>query len=301
MPGNILTTAPVLFPGGDSLRPEPPLFREILFPSDLSPASGRAFDHARLLAERFGAHLIVYHTLEPLAADRVEREVQHRLARAAREHIDRSLQGVSTRVDVRLERVDSARRGLVEFIRATRPDLVVMSTHGRSGLAHFVLGSVTEEVLQHTGAPILCVREPAHGVALPYRRILLPTDLRPESQRAFPVAGGLARAFDAEVVAVHVADVRLTGPTWGVTDAVEDRVPSEGRLASFVGASMEGVRVRTLVELGSACDVIVQVAAAERADLVVLSTHGEHGVLERLLGSQAERIVRQAPCPVLVV
>jgi len=303
MTGTTVSSTPSLFAGHESLRTEPPILREILFPTDLSPASQRAFDHARLLAERFGAHLVAYHAMEAPApgADALEREVQHRRERAAREHLERAVQGLSVRADVRVQRVRSAPSALVDFIRASGPDVVVMSTHGRAGVAQFVLGSVTEHVLQHTCAPTLCIREPEHGVALPYRRILVPTDFSAHSRRAFPLAAGLARAFGAEVLAVHAADVRVRGATWGISGAVEEGLPSESQLEAFLEAEMGGIRVRPLVELGPAWDTITRVAADERVDLIVLSTHGEDSVADRLLGSHAECIVRQSACPVLVV
>jgi nucleotide-binding universal stress UspA family protein len=298
-----IASGPLLFAGRESLRAAPLTLREILFPSDLSPTSDRAYDHARLLSECFGAHLLLYHALQagPETAEPLEREMQHRLQRAAVEHLERRAHALPVRSDVCVERSGSAAHSLIDFIRRTQPDLVVMGTRGRTGLAHFVLGSVTEHVLQHTAAPTLCIREPQHGVALPYRRILVPTDLSAPSRRAFPIAAALAEAFDAEVLAVHAADVHVDGATWGITDAIERRLPSEQRLAAFLRPDMDGVRVRPLVELGSAWDGITRVAATERADLIVLSTHGEDSLADRWLGSHAERIVRQAPCPVLVV
>jgi nucleotide-binding universal stress UspA family protein len=294
---------PLLFAGTDSIRPAPAALREIVFASDLSAASDRAFDHARLLAEGFGARLVLYHALE-LADDtgeHAEREMQHRLDRAAREHLSRRAESCSVPTHVEVERCRVATDALASYVRAQKPDLVVMGTRGRSGLAHFVVGSVAEHVLQRTQVPILCVREPAHGVALPLRRIVVPTDLSTSSRRALPLAAALGRTFGAEILAVHIADVRLRGATWGVTTLVEDRLPSEEHVADFVRREMPDLRVRARVDLGSVCDGVARVAADEHADLIVLSTHGEDSLADRLHGSHAERVVRHSPCPVLVV
>jgi nucleotide-binding universal stress UspA family protein len=229
MTGTGISTKPILFLGGhEGFGPPPPAVREIVFASDLSPASDRAFDHARLLAEGFGAHLVLYHVLEGGLADAGPREaeVNHRVERAAREHLERRAQRAGVPTDIRVERAASAWPSLTAFLLEARPDLLVMGTHGRKGVAHFILGSVAEQVLQHTRIPTLCVREPEHGVARPYRRILVPTDLSPASRRAFPMAAAFARAFGAEILALHVADVRVRGATWGITAAMEDRVPS---------------------------------------------------------------------------
>ena len=79
-------------------------------------------------------------------------------------------------------------------MRGTTPDLVVMATHGRDGLAQLFLGSVTETVMRLGRCPVLGVREPQHGVALPFRRILVPTDLSPALRRPFALGALLARA-----------------------------------------------------------------------------------------------------------
>ncbi|HLA79742.1 MAG TPA: universal stress protein [Vicinamibacteria bacterium] len=277
---------------------------EILFPSDLSPASDRAFDHAHFLAERLGARLTLFHAVDTAhlseAREAGDPEVARRLARAARSHLDRHTTTLTTQHRIVVEQSNQAAQALLAQIRATHPDLVVMATHGREGLAHFFLGSVTERILEVGGSPVLCVREPDHGVALPYRRILVPVDLTETSRLAFPLAALLARTFDAEVLAIHVAQVKA-GSLNGISALIEETVPSEERLGQFLEPEFAGLRVRARVEIGSPWDRIVETALLDKADVIVLSTHGADSLTDRILGSRAERIVRQSPCPVLVV
>jgi nucleotide-binding universal stress UspA family protein len=279
-----------------------PAIRDILFPSDLSPVSDRAFDHARLLAERFQARLTLFHVVEapPPRGDEREDEMWRRAARAAHEHLDRQsgdLRGVS---DIVIAREGLADHALLARIHREKADLVVMATRGRRGLAGFLLGSVAETVVRHGGRPVLCIREPEHGAALPYRRILVPTDLTPASRRAFPMAATLARGFGSEVLAVHVAHVAARRGLVGVSHAVEAS-PSEEAVVRFLDPDFRGLRVGARVLIGPAWQRIVEAARAERADLVALSTHGHDSMSDRIFGSHAERVVRQGPCPVLVV
>lgn len=300
MTGNVCSTALTHERGGTAPTAA---IREILAPSDLSVASDRALDHARLLAERFHAHLVLYHALAQdgaLPPGSVEQEVRRRLERAAREHLERRTAIASMAIDVCVE-AGAPVPALLAHVRDRRPDLVVMSTHGRQGVARLVLGSVTEKVLESGLCPTLCVREPEHGVALPYRRLLVPTDLSPASRRAFPMAAALAGAFGAEVVAVHAASVHAGHSTWGITTSVDDALPSEGALLDFLQPELAHVRTRCRAELGCAWDCITRVATEERVDLIVMSTHGLDSLADRFLGSHAERVVRQAPCPVLIV
>jgi nucleotide-binding universal stress UspA family protein len=186
------------------------------------------------------------------------------------------------------------------YVQGTTPDLVVMATHGREGLSQLFLGSVTEAVIRHGRCPVLAVREPQHGVALPFRRILVPTDLTPSSRRSFALGGTLARAFEAEVLGLHVARVP-TDSLAGVTAAVEAALPSDAALLAFLQPEFRGAPVLARTELGSPWEQIVRVARLEKVDLILLTTHRRNSIGDRLLGSHAERILREAPCPVLVV
>jgi nucleotide-binding universal stress UspA family protein len=277
------------------------VLREILFPTDLSPESAGAFEYARLLAERFHARVVLLHVMPagPVAPGIKVPETTRRAARSARETLERWASDLGRRQCVIVEPADSVPGALLRCVRGGTPDLVVMATHGREGLAHAFLGSITESVTRHGRTPVLCVREPEHGAALPFRRILVPTDLSAASRRPFALGGTIARAFDSEVLALHVARVR-DRPLVGMTTAVESALPSEPALRDFLWPQFAGTRIAARVELGSAADQIIQTARTEKADLIVMSTHGHDSLRDRVLGSQTERVIRTAPCPVLV-
>jgi nucleotide-binding universal stress UspA family protein len=284
---------------------DPNTLQEILFPSDLSPASDLAFEHARLLAEQFDARLVLYHAIEvDSAADlgdppQPARELWRRVELAAHEHLSHRSAHASVASEIRIERTRSVPRAVVAFVQAQRPDLTVMATHGRGGIASFMLGSIAERVLREAQAPLLCVRASEHGTALRYRRILVPTDLSQASRLAFPLAGLLARAFGAEVLALHAVDLRARA-TSGVTDVMESMVPSEEAVLRFFQPDFAGVRVLPRVQLGAAGDAITRMAHDERVDLIVMSTRGHDSLSDRVFGTHTERVVRTASCPVLV-
>jgi nucleotide-binding universal stress UspA family protein len=280
------------------------MVRTVLFPSDLSPRSARAFDHARFLAERFGARLTLYHVneapVEHLRYWSPESEAAVRAERLAAERLEDQAARLTVPHGVVVYTRTSAAGALVKYMRVTRPDLTVMATHGRDGLSHLVLGSVAETVLRRAGRPMLCVREPDHGIALPYRRILVPTDLSQMSRRAFPMAALLARAFEAEIIAVHVASYPTSASLSGIPRSVEAAVDEE-RVWTFLQPECAGLRVTARVLAGSAADRIVESAAAESADIIVMPTRDHHALAARVLGSHTERVVRRASCPVLAV
>ncbi len=279
--------------------------REVLFPSDLSPDSERAFDHARFLAERFEATLTMYHAVEipdPSYAHWAfahGHEIWCRAEQAAKEALERRAQCLGVSHTVVVERQASADAALLDFIRRSQPDLVVMATHGRGGLAHLVLGSVTERVVRHAFRPVLCLRQSACGGTEPsYRRVLVPTDLSLASRLAFPMAALFARTFGAEIVALHVAPSASASSLSGVPNVLAPPPPSV--VAEFCRGDFEDLPLRAEVQAGSVWERICTTAAEECADLIVMSTRGHDSLADRIIGSNTERVVRHAPCPVLV-
>lgn len=281
--------------------------REILFPSDLSPESDLAFDHARLLAERLGASLTLYHVAQVPDHRHAHwafahgHEIWAHAEKEARECLERRAATLTVPHRVRVERKSSAPHGIIDLIRETHPDLTVMGAHHAVGLAHPFLGSVTESVVQQSCHPVLCVREPAHGGAVAYRRIVVPTDLSLRSRRAFPLAAALARAFGAEVIAVYVDRPTSLATLSGLpaVDLGEPAPPTEASLWSFMQPEFDGIGVTAEVHQGAVWERVCQVACDEEADLIVISKSGHDSFAERLIGSNTARIVRRGPCPVL--
>jgi len=275
---------------------------DILCLTDLSPRSRSALEHARHLAERFQAELTVYHAVEtfegvyPDLTFGISQELSRGAEKAAVAVLGAAVKGADTRTSVKVEQVRSATEAVVEMVLGRRADLTVMATHGRRGLSHMVLGSVTEEVVQRAHSPVLCLRGAAPTA---YRRILVPTDLSLASRLAFPMAALLARTFGAEVIGLHVAPPVTAATLSGIPERPRP-VPSEAALWEFYQADFAGLPVTAQVYIGTAWDHIVRTAQVEAADLIVMATRGHDSLSDRILGSNTERTLRRAPCPVLV-
>ena len=287
-----------------------PSIRRIFFPSDLSPESERAFGHARLLAARLQAAVTLYHALEIPAARWVkaagrEEELRQTLADEARVLLQGRAALLPGPSEVLVDDDVAAAASLADIavlrrIREQQPDLVVMASHSRGPMHSFFLGSVAQEVLAHAGRPTLVVGPRCAAPAKGYRRVVLATDLSEASRRAFPYAALLASGFDADLLAVYVVPRPLLTALADNPVALAAVVPSTSALRAFV-ADLAHCRVTPRVEQGAPWERIVAVAKQEHADLVVMAHDGADGLGERLLGSETERVVRRAPCPVLVV
>ena len=141
-----------------------------------------------------------------------------------------------------------------------------------------------------------------------FYRIVVPTDFSGGSEDAWAPAQRIAEAVGSEIVLVHVfveppsyGEASLpVDSAWQVIESARKWVEQE--LEKWAGAAKEkGISVRTFVRTGSPYQGIVDLATDERADLVVMGTHGRSGMSRILLGSVADRVIRLAPCPVLTV
>lgn len=136
--------------------------------------------------------------------------------------------------------------------------------------------------------------------------ILVPTDFSPQSEKALRYALAFARQFNARLTLLHVLEP-LAGPDFAYFPLVQarDKVAraAKHRLAGLATRfeATPGIIERTLVRDGRAYQVITEIARKSRANLIIIATHGYTGTARLLLGSTTERVVRHAPCPVLVV
>lgn len=150
---------------------------------------------------------------------------------------------------------------------------------------------------------------------LPFRRVLVTTDFSDTSLEAFPAAAEIASHFDAELLMVHVLPVDTPTP-WDIPPYADFGLASlplpeyeaqvrqevERRLAQVAAKhAPAGTKVRTIVGRGDAASEVGRIAVADKADLIVLATHGWTGWRHLVFGSVAEKILREAPCPVLSI
>jgi nucleotide-binding universal stress UspA family protein len=293
--------------------------KRILATTDFSESSMDGVHHAAWIAERFSASAALAHIVEPPSRFSGMEEVI-----LAREDLE-----IMQLAEAQLNRlaIRESRKGpeMASCVRKGKPfheiarlagergaDLIVIATRGHTGLKRAWLGSTAERVVRHAPCPVLTVparRQTARGKGiLPIRlkRIVVPIDLSEFSLQALPYAVAFAQKFGAEVILLHVIEpefpppevgrVRLEAPGRDEENVAEDYLK---RLRQEV--LDEDLRVRTTVRNGVPFQEITRAATSLGADLIVLTTHGHTGLKHVFLGSTAERVVRHADCPVLVV
>jgi nucleotide-binding universal stress UspA family protein len=193
---------------------------------------------------------------------------------------------------------------------------VVVGTHGRSGVARFFLGSTAERLLRHATRPVLVLRE-APTTASPWyeppilpathlgpRRMLVAVDFSEPSKRAIAFARSLAAKLRIAVEVVHVYDAIVAGASSAPgAPANEVRAMLTTRLDELVRDVFgpDASTVRTHLVPGRPIDAILDLARKREADLVVVGTTGRTGIERMLLGSTAERLVRESAVPILTI
>lgn len=298
------------------------MFDHILLPTDFSACADHALTHAAEVADRFEARLHILHVVNELDPDwygitdaqerAVKLRAQIREAAQQRLHAMAPDRDIETTVSLQLsfDVADSIR----EYVDEREIDLVVMGTHGRKGLDRLMLGNVADKMVRHAPCPVMTVREEVPwagaGEDAAFQDVLAPIDFSEYSKSALRTSKVFANAYDARLHLLFVAEQRMvptfsdTGiPGVGVVEMDPEIVKNAERALEQLNERVGGptVKSRYHVREGTVSEDIVDLAETQGVDLIVMATRGLTGVTRYLLGSNTERVVRVAPCPVLSI
>jgi len=289
----------------------------VLAATDLSGPADEAIRQADAWARAAEAALAVCHVLpNPLRANPLFPELNARMAVAATTlaaRAGRELEGRASaltgrgpgELEIRVEEGDPLPM-LLRFAEQWDADLLVVGSHGASGVSRILLGSVGDRVVRYAHCSVLVARSFARS-----GRVLAATDLSAASLPAVAEAAGIARRHGARLSVLHAVDAGLSlaayvalerggPPLAGLEETGRRAREAAARSLSETLARLE-VEAETLVEDGPAAPAILRAADRLGAELLVVGTHGRTALERLALGSVAETVVRGAACPVLVV
>lgn len=278
----------------------------IVCPTDLSEASLEAVPLATRMARLHGAdlHLLHVHLLHSITRSD-EDDVPFPGEDEARFELEASAGEIEwNRVEHQIRRGINAAPTILEYADEHDADMIVMGSHGRRGFRRLLLGSVTEEVVRLAPCPVLVVRNrPEKPAPREVDRIIVPVDFSVSTSRVIDTARELASTLDVPLELLHAVEpIPYTQMSYPIAVDHEDfRAHAQKRLQSYAeGIELaQGVTTRTVI--GMADQVIIEAAEQSAAPMVVMSSHGHSGLARALLGSTAERLLRHAPCPVMIV
>jgi len=256
------------------------MYNEILVPTDGSKVAERAGTVAVRMAELFGADLTVVSVREPGNEERAKQSVRDIEGTAIEA-------GLTPQTEIIDDEEVAIHRAIIDYIEEHGVDVVVMGTHGRTGIGRFLLGSVAEQTLQESPIPVVTVHEDT-VIDFEVDNILVPTDGSEGAEAATEHAIDLVTEVGGTLHALHVASDGRENES-SPTDDVRER----GEAA--------GVEVVTATRNGRPHEAIAGYVAEVGIDVVVMGTHGRAGLRRYLLGSVTERTVRFSPVPVVSV
>jgi nucleotide-binding universal stress UspA family protein len=288
----------------------------VLCPIDFSNPSRAALRYATAIAERFRTSLTLLTVNDPLLAEAAEmRAGPEWLPEDSERELRRFFQHTfehRTLFPIDVEVVVTTGQPAQEILRVARErrcELIVMSTHGLTGVRKLFFGATTERVLRETDIPVLVTPavEPSplflDDVRQLVGRILAPVDLTAASENQVQIAGALASAVDVPLLLAHVVEpLRFPGPPNVQRPRVdgERRARSEQALQELMAAVPAGVKSEALTAFGDPAEEIAKIAKDRRAGVIVIGLHASPLAGPRM-GSVTYRVLCLSQTPVLAL
>ena len=295
------------------------MFTRLLVPLDGSTLAESSLPAALEVGRRLRADIVLYHALERGAPAMVHGERHLTNLDEAGRYLSGVAEWFAQHGVTATPRMDAGTGDVAARIAsaaAREPaDLIVLCTHGSGGLRGLLFGRVAQQVLQRGTVPVLLVPPSGAGREQGFqcRSVLVPLDGSATAETAVPAAAALAGGFGAEVIlAIVVPTVEtISGERAAATrlmptaaTALLDAEAAEGEeyLDAMVRTlSAQGLHARAAVERGEPVRTLLNAAAAQGVDVIVIATHGRSGVGAVWAGSVAQRIIAQSLRPVLLV
>lgn len=290
-------------------------FNKILAPVDFSEPSDRAVQYALELAERLEAEITLLHvdeffqwllpedSYQPGEMEEALKTRREIVRQQMRPYLERGKER-NVRITYEIMRGDSVAERILEHLNQEKHDLVVMGTHGRTGLRHLFLGSIAEKVVRFSPTPVLTLHKGVESFRMEH--ILVPVDFSDYSRHALEYAAAFARLAGARITVLHVIE-RIIYPAfypegyYPMAD-FEPKLREQvlENLATFC-ADYGDIDITTAAAAGRASDETCHFAAENGVDLIIMATRGLSGLQHLIVGSTAARVVRMSSAPVLTI
>jgi len=265
--------------------------KTLLVASDGSKFSKNAIREAIDIAKICSSKLIVvsvvktnleFESVIPQVVEKEEKEVTKHLE-LVRNQAEK--EGVDCEAVVSLS--EEPYQDIIDRAAKHKANMIIMGTHGRTGMKRLMMGSVTAKVIGHAPCNILVL---PIGAKVDFKNVLIATDGSKYSDTAASEALGIAKRCGSSLIAISVAssDAEITSAKNNVKKVIET-------------AEREGIRTKSVVAKGKPYESIVETSKQKSADLIVLGSHGRTGLERLLMGSVTERVIGHSESAVLVV
>lgn len=295
------------------------MYSRMLIPLDGSQLAEQVLPYARSLAKALTIPVELLEVVDPDALRLLANPEQGRFldtllaerrgkSEAYLEKIARSFQG--TRVQCAVEN-GKAEHLIVDKAAADKNTLIVMATHGRSGIQRWLLGSVADKVLHGSTNHLFLVRAADQGKTAgeaPLKKVIVPLDGSPLAEKVLPHVADIAKKMDLEVIFLraYALPAAISADEYGTySEELFNQLEAEAKdylTAKVSELQQKGVRtVSLVVDIGYGAEEITAVARKTPDNFIAMCTHGRSGFTRWALGSVTERVVRHSGDPVLII
>ncbi|GIW54201.1 MAG: universal stress protein [Nitrospiraceae bacterium] len=293
-----------------------PLIHRILLATDGSAYAARAEEYALFLASAWEAGLDMLSVLEFPPGMNPEYPINDAYLGQLRKEADRHLERLADRasqVGLSVKKqvvIGIPSQKITAIARDNGDDLVVVGTHGRTGLEHVLLGSTAERVIRGAPCPVLAVRGrkpgsaqvPDHSSPIAVRRMLVPIDFSDCSLDALEYAVQVAKHVNAAITILHVMepvayglDFTLSHPSELEAKRARPRRSASGTWSRRTAGW--GLQADEALRGGLPADSILDYARSRAVDLIVMGTHGRRGISHLVNGSVTEAVAAAGGLP----
>jgi nucleotide-binding universal stress UspA family protein len=300
------------------------MFQRILIPLDGSPRAELILSQVDQLWEREASELLFVHSISAHSPSNGGYDTTPSLVHR-RDDAQSYLDGVARRYSdagakVRTRVLEGSPGGaILDVAKREKASMIAMTTHGRTGIMRWLMGSVADQIIRSSEVPLLLIRpfhltdpsaaDPAGPKMSPFRRILIATDGSPTAMAIVDPAMQFASLFDSEIVALHVWDSYvldgrpLLGMEAGAMPPPEAPLSSEDAVTERVARQLSPSRLKVtrVTRYGEPASEILDHSFEHGIDLIALATHDRWELSRWMTGSVAERVLRSAGIPLLIV
>ncbi len=304
------------------------MYKKILVPLDGSELAEKAFNYAREIAGRLDSDLVILHVCDPGDKESFDMHQAYveRKAELVREQA-RAVQAASGMASTEkpvdawanVEVADAA-EGILNCAEQDDIDLILMATHGRTGVKRWLLGSVADKVLRSAPVPVWLVRAGMPDEQIyeqwPKLTILVPLDGSELAEEILPHVEAIAKqrgVQSIDVLLIRVVEEPLITAdypeasmkrTWPEhVEAMREEFRKGAReYLGKIEAKLEekGIQTKLEVLMGKPADKIIEYSEKTPFNLIAMSTHGRSGIVRTAWGSVADRVLHEARCPLLL-
>lgn len=295
------------------------MYTRMLIPLDGSQVAEQVLPYVRFLAKELAIPVNLLQAIDPDAIALLVNPKEGRyidtvsadLTASSRDYLETIAQSIpGTRVQCVVEK-GKAEDVLIEHAAADKDSLMVMATHGRSGIQRWLLGSVADKVIHGAANHALLIRATDQGKtagAAVLKTVVVPLDGSPLAEQVLPHVADLAGRLRLQVVLTraYALPPAMAPDAYGTySEELISQLEADAR--AYLDAKVEGLKekglknVTAVTDFGYGAEEIIKLARQTPDNFIAMCSHGRSGIRRWLLGSVTERVVRHSGDPVLII